>query len=120
MVDHVDSQEHAGPVANSISNDVVQLLRATFGRGPTKSRTYVLDDVVLCVLQEAATPEERRLAETGHADLAAAARQALREEIATQLRETVERHTGRRVRAVLGDFDPHERGVVALVFPLEP
>ena len=39
-----------------ITNRIVSLARKHYGRGPIKAKTYVLDDPVVCVLTDVASP----------------------------------------------------------------
>src|SRR5258706_453589 len=49
----------AGSVAADISNAVVRLLSDYTGRGPTKARTYLHEDLVSVVLRDTLTKGER-------------------------------------------------------------
>jgi uncharacterized protein YbcI len=66
----LDEQEvHArGSDAAAISNLVVQVLRDYTGRGPTKARTYITDNVVTCVLGDTLTKGEQVLVSNGQAE----------------------------------------------------
>lgn len=89
-----------------ISNAVVSLFRERFGRGPTKARTHITDDLVSCVLSEVMTTEDRSLVEAGRADLVEAKRSTIRDEVGGRLKQIVEKHVGGKVVAVLSDMDP--------------
>jgi uncharacterized protein YbcI len=106
-----------GPLAAAICNEIVSFYRDHFGRGPTKAHAYVEEDVVLCVMREVSTIEDRELVDAGRADIARQARETIRESHAAELAALVERMVGRPVLCMLGDFDPHS-DTVALVFPL--
>ena len=45
-----DSQLSGGPLLSAISTRIVSILREHYGRGPMRAKTYVLDDLVVCVL----------------------------------------------------------------------
>ena len=51
----------SGSKAAAISNHVVRTMGAYTGRGPTKARTHITDDVVTVVLQDILTKGERSL-----------------------------------------------------------
>lgn len=108
-----------GPLGGDITRAVVRLYHERIGKGPTKGRTYIADDVVVCVLEDVATPAEKTLMEAGQAELLRTNRTAVRETIEPELKETVEHLSGRRVRAMLGDHRPEE-DLTALVFVLDP
>jgi uncharacterized protein YbcI len=56
------------PALTEISNAAVALHRDHFGRGPGAAKSYVTDDVVICVLHDIFTPVERTLIDAGEAD----------------------------------------------------
>jgi uncharacterized protein YbcI len=58
-----------GDRALEISNMVVKLASEVTGRGPTKARTYLNDDLVTVVLRDTLTRGERSLVEDGKRDL---------------------------------------------------
>jgi uncharacterized protein YbcI len=82
-------------------------------------RTYISDDVVLCVMQDAATVQDRKLRDAGRGEAVREYRGLIRQRLARELASIVEEAVGRRVISTLGDFEP-DKGIVALVFPLEP
>lgn len=55
--------EHSigGSTAAAISNHVVRTMSEYTGRGPTKARTYLDDDLVTVILQDTLTKGERSL-----------------------------------------------------------
>jgi len=109
--------EGRGEQGALISNAVVAFYSEHFGRGPTKARTHVLEDAVVCLLQDVATPQERELIDANRPDVARDGREVIRRNRADDLAGIVEDVTGRRVVCMLGDFRP-EHNMVALVFPL--
>ena len=90
----------------AISNAFVQLHRRSLGKGPTKAKTYVLDDMVMCVLEGGELPLEKTLREGGNPTLVHEVRDALHAAVRDECRAIIERETGRRVRTVLSQFDP--------------
>lgn len=103
----------------AISNEIVQLFRQRFGRGPTKAQTHLDDRYVICFLRDVQTPEDDALMSQGHGTLVKIAREQIRAGANDELIAIVERHTGRRVECALSDHDP-ERNLTAIVFPLHP
>jgi uncharacterized protein YbcI len=97
-----------GEVAAAISSGVVQLVREYTGRGPTKARTYIKDDLISVVLEDTLTKGERSLVRDGQADLVLAARKAYQGTMRSDLIELVERLSARAVLAFLSDnhLDP--------------
>jgi uncharacterized protein YbcI len=90
----------------AISNAFVQLHRRSLGKGPTKAKTYVLDDVVLCVLEGGELPLEKTLRERGNRTLVHEVRDAVHAAVRDECRAIIERETGRRVKNALSQFDP--------------
>ncbi len=97
-----------GSIASAISGAVVQLMREYTGRGPTKARTYIKDDLISVVLQDTLTMGERSLVRDGEVDLVLASRKAFQRTMSEQMIEAVERLSGRKVFAFLSDnhIDP--------------
>jgi uncharacterized protein YbcI len=97
-----------GSIASAISGAVVQLMREYTGRGPTKARTYIHDDLISVVLQDTLTMGERSLVRDGEVDLVLASRKAFQRTMSAEMIEAVERHSGRKVFAFLSDnhIDP--------------
>ena len=92
-----------------ISTGLVRLLRDYTGRGPTKARTYITDNLVTCVLEDTLTKGERVLAEhDGGHELILGHRKAFQKAMSRDARSLVEQVTGRRVVAFMSDnhIDP--------------
>lgn len=53
--------QSSGERLAAVSNAVVGLLRAGYGRGPTKAKSYMLDDIVLVVMEDILTTVEQTL-----------------------------------------------------------
>ena len=101
----VSSTEHApkGSVAADISNATVSLMHEYTGRGPTKARTYINENLITVVLEDTLTMGERSLVRDGEVELVIATRKAFQRTMGPQLIAAVERHSGRKVRAFLSD-----------------
>jgi uncharacterized protein YbcI len=84
----------------AVTNGIVKLFRDYYGRGPTKAKSYLLDDhIVMCVLEETMTKVERTLADTGHGDKVREVRLTFQEAMAPEFRQTVADCMGRGVVA---------------------
>jgi uncharacterized protein YbcI len=103
----------------AISNGVVQLHAKRYGHGPTKARTLVADDVVVCRMLEPFTRAEKTLLEAGHSEAVTAMRMAFHDAIRDELVHVVQHAIGQRVAAVTAaiHFDPD---IVVVTFVLEP
>lgn len=78
-------------------------MREYTGRGPTKARTYIHEDLITVVLQDTLTMGERSLVRDGEVDLVLASRKAFQRTMSAQMIAAVERHSGRSVFAFLSD-----------------
>ena len=103
----------------SISNLLVGLVREFTGRGPTKARTYMQDDVVTVVLQGTLTKGEQHLVDDGRAEHVLQTRKYYQDAMRTAAIAGIEDLTGRRVIAFMSDnhIDPD---MAAETFVLEP
>jgi uncharacterized protein YbcI len=98
----------AGSIASSISNAMVRLLSEYTGRGPTKARTYINEDLISIVLQDTLTKGEQSLVRDGNVELVLASRKAYQNTMRADLVTAVEEFSGRKVMAFLSDnhLDP--------------
>ena len=66
------SEESGSPTVGgmraAIANGIVRLQAEYYGRGPTKSKAYITEDLVVVVLEESFTRAERTLVERGEKD----------------------------------------------------
>jgi uncharacterized protein YbcI len=118
---HAPNHEHPtlGPMLAEVTNAVVKLHRTHYGKGPTRSKSYLIDDVLMCVMRDVFTTVERTLVEAGEADKVRETRLAFQEAMGDRFVDAVEGIVGRRVLGftsqVLLDQD-----VAIEVFVLEP
>jgi uncharacterized protein YbcI len=76
----------------------VKLFRDFYGRGPTKAKSYVLDDrIIVCVLEETMTRVEQTLAQHGHGDKVRDVRLTFQETMADEFMRCVADSMGRNV-----------------------
>lgn len=92
-----------GSIPAAISNAVVRLMSEYTGRGPTKARTHVHEDLITVVLQDTLTKGERSLVRDGASDLVLRMRKAYQTTMADDLVAAIEMITQRRVMAFLSD-----------------
>lgn len=97
-----------GSLTNSISNLVVRTLNEYTGRGPTKARTYIQDDLISVVLRDTLTRGEQSLVDEGYADRVLETRHMYQRTMRKDIVTGIEELTGRRVIAFLSDnhIDP--------------
>jgi uncharacterized protein YbcI len=80
-----------------VTNAIVQLHSQHYGKGPTRSKSYLMDDTLLCVMQDVLTVVERTLVESGELALVRDTRLAFADAMRDRFSEEVERIVGRRV-----------------------
>jgi uncharacterized protein YbcI len=85
----------------AISNLVVRLLSEYTGRGPTKARTHLSDNLITVVVQDLLTKGERSLIRDGKADLVLETRRAYQLTMREDFTAGIEEITGRQVAAFL-------------------
>jgi uncharacterized protein YbcI len=108
-----------GAISAQISREIVQLHANLYGRGPTKAKTFVHEDHILCLLEDVFTPAERTLVNAGSEEQVWATRRAFQDAVREQFLEIVERVSGRPVRAFMSMVHMSPE-VSAELFLLEP
>jgi uncharacterized protein YbcI len=108
-----------GQLSAAISNAVVQCTREYTGRGPTKARTTIGNDIVVTRMEDTLTKGERSLADSGKGDMVTDIRRCFQTTMREDLVSRVEELTGRKVIAFMSDnhIEP-DMGVE--IFVLEP
>ena len=112
-------QVRGGSVNAEISNAVVRLISEYTGRGPTRARTFINDDLISVVLHDTLTKGERSLVRDGKAEWVLDTRKQYQRTMRTDLVEAVETLSGRTVAAFFSDnsIDPD---MAVETFALEP
>ena len=109
----------AGSRTAAISNLVVRLMSEYTGRGPTRARTYMHDDLVAVLLADTLTKGERRLASDGQSERVLSMRKAFQTTMRDDLVAGIEEITGRKVVAFMSD-NHIEPDMALEAFVLEP
>ena len=86
-----------GALLEEITRSVVRLHKEYIGQGPTQARTYIDDDLVVCVLHGGFSTAERTLLDHGRTGAVIDQRQALDEALRQPLSDMIERLVERRV-----------------------
>ena len=109
----------AGPRAAAISNAIVRLLHEYTGRGPTRARTTIGDDVIVCVLADTLTKSEWKLVQAGEERLVLDQRSTFQRLMRNEAIAAVEGLSGRTVAAFMSNnhIDPD---LAVETFVLEP
>jgi len=113
-----DSPSPNSPSA-MISTSAVQLLHEYTGRGPTKAKTQINDNLVTVLLADTLTRGERKLVETGRSERVMELRHDYQLAMRDDLVAIVERQLERKVIAFMSQnhIDPD---LAVEVFVLEP
>jgi uncharacterized protein YbcI len=81
-----------------ITNGIVRLFSEYYGRGPTRAKSFMLEDrYVVTILRDTLTTVEHTLAENGEVDLVRRVRLSFQEAMAASFKGVVEEALGRRV-----------------------
>ena len=108
-----------GPLKAAVANEVGKLVADFTGRGAPKSRAFIDQDVVVCLLEDGATKAEENLVAAGKAELVRLARDELQRAMEPGLITVIEGLTGRKVRRFLSGTSTFAEASVE-VFVLEP
>ena len=94
-----------GETRATISNEIVRLQAEYYGKGPTRAKTYIVEDLVVVVLEESFTRAEKTLVERGEREAIQHIRRRFQQQMADSFTSVVEQATGRTVRTFLSDTD---------------
>ena len=108
-----------GQLSAAISNSVVQCTREYTGRGATKARTTIGNDMIVTRMEDTLTKGERSLADNGKGEMVSEIRRCFQMTMRDDLVARVEALTGRKVIAFMSanHIEP-DMGVE--IFVLEP
>lgn len=101
MADERELPLGGGELLAAISTRIVQLLREHYGRGPMKAKTYVLDDLIVCVLRNGHTAVEHTMMKGGEPERVLEMRRDFQRVMGAEYKSVIEELTGRRVVAFL-------------------
>ena len=90
------AQKH-GDVLTAISDGMVALLKEFYGRGPTRTKSYYEDDLVVCLLRGGFSRVEQTLLEGGRGSSVIRQRMEFQELMRERFEQVIESATGRRV-----------------------
>ena len=84
-----------GRLLAAITNVIVAMLREHYGRGPTKAKTYVLDDIIVVVMRGSGfIPLEQTIMDSGEPEVVIAMREDFQRVMAGRFRRAIEELTG--------------------------
>jgi uncharacterized protein YbcI len=96
-----------GQLAASISNAIVGIYSKHYGKGPTKTKTYLLDDLVVTVMQDVFTTVEKTLIEAGKGEIVREVRTTFQYAMRSDFTDAVRAALGREPRGFLSQVDFH-------------
>jgi uncharacterized protein YbcI len=109
----------SGEVLASISTGLVRLHSRYYGKGPTKAKTYLVSDTVVCMLRGGFTTVERTLIDEGNVDAVYQIRRSFQQAMEEHFTTVVEAAMGRKVIAYMSQI--HQDPDIAVeIFVLEP
>jgi uncharacterized protein YbcI len=117
--DDLDPTTATGDVRTEISDGLVALLKEYYGRGPERTKTYVNDDLVICLLRGGFTRVEQTLLEGGHGEDVIRQRMAFQQVMRERFERVVEHATGRRVIGFISG-NQQDPDMICEVFVLAP
>jgi uncharacterized protein YbcI len=109
----------AGRLNSAIATEIVSIIAQGTGRGPTRSRAFVHDDMVVCLLEEGMTKGEAKLLAAGEEATVNEMRATFQRVMEGDLVEVVERLTGRSVRSFMSANNARTDSSVE-IFVMEP
>jgi uncharacterized protein YbcI len=111
-------ETEAGVLAG-ITRDLVRLHHDYYGKGPTKARSYMVNDTLISILEGGFTSVEATLIAEGKSDAVHNMRRSFQMAMEERFRSVVENGTGRRVVAYMSQIHTDPDMAVEL-FVLEP
>lgn len=121
MAEEPGSQEDPGAdLLSRLSTEMVRAQKTYFGRGPTQTKSYMLDDFLLIVMRGSQTKAEQTMLEFGQANLVREFRQQFENEMTSRLVGMVEELTGRKVLGYQSQIIFEPAVVIEIFFFDEP
>ena len=114
----IDFAASEGDVRTAVSEGIVALLKEYYGRGPDKAKTYVGEDMVICLLRGGFTRVEQTLLDEGHGEDVIRQRMVFQDVMRERFEEVVERATGRKVVGFMSG-NQQDPDMICEVFVLE-
>ena len=96
-------EQGLGNARAEIATAIVRLQAEYYGKGPTRAKTYITEDLVVVVLEETFTKAERTLIGRGERDSIQTIRRRFQQAMKEEFTAVVEQATGHVVRAFLSE-----------------
>jgi uncharacterized protein YbcI len=108
-----------GDILSAISDGMVALLKEFYGHGPSRTKSYYADDLVVCVLRGGFSRVEQTLLAGGRGAAVIQQRIEFQELMRERFEEVIENATGRRVIGFMSGNQQHP-DMMCEVFILAP
>src|SRR3954464_6033003 len=99
----MERSQALGEIRSAISREMTRLHAEYYGRGPTKVKTHITEDLVVVVLEETFTRAERTLVDRGEKDAIQNIRRRFQQQMKDDFTAIIEQATCRSVRAFLSE-----------------
>ena len=90
-----------GRLLAEITDRLILLIREHYGRGPLKAKTYVLDNLIVCVISDGYIALEKTMMQGGEPERVLEMRRDFQRLMKTRYSDMIEELTGREVLAFL-------------------
>jgi uncharacterized protein YbcI len=114
-----EARPRLGAELAEVTKGMVSLHRRFYGKGPTKAKSYAVDDTLICVLEGGFTTVERTLIEERDVEAVLQVRRSFQRAMEDHFTEVVEGALGRKVIAYMSQIHADPDLAVEL-FVLEP
>jgi uncharacterized protein YbcI len=119
MASIADERPTGGSLSAAISNAIVRITSEYIGRGPTKARTSIRDEMIVVLMQDTLTKAEKTLLDAGQGDFVMETRARFQMTMRDEYVAAVEMLTERKVIAFMSanHMDPD---MATEIFIMEP
>jgi uncharacterized protein YbcI len=118
LPDAPDAHARGTALAN-VSRRIVMLHKEFYGKGPTRTRTYLQDDIVVVLMRGGFTRVEETLIREGRPEAVTRQRGEFQAVMNDRFIEVIEQELGRNVAAFMST-NHHDPDLQAELFVLEP
>ncbi len=90
MTDSLAQDLAGGPLVAALSNEFVKLFRNHYGRGPTQTRTIMVEDMIVCRMSDPFTTAEQTMIRIGRLEEVSRLRAAVQEQLREEFADVIE------------------------------
>ena len=119
MASTTDERPTGGSLSAAISSAIVRITAEYLGRGPTKARTSIRDEMIVVLMQDTLTKAEKTLLDAGQGDFVMETRARFQMTMSEAYVSAIEMLTERKVVAFMS-ANHMEPDMAAEIFILEP